>query len=138
MAQVTPANLAPFVWVTLVVAFAGATSTSAWMPIASRSRSQAQGALLATYSLGYRIALIVTGAWRWRWPDHLPWPMVYRTMAAFLLIPVVAVFFAREPEVARVRTETWRAGIREGWSSPSPISSAASAQRWRWGCWPSS
>ena len=79
---------------------------------------EAQGALLATYSLGYRIALIVTGALALAMADHLPWPMVYRTMAAFLLIPVAAVFFAREPQVARVRTETWRAGIREGMVEP--------------------
>lgn len=119
MAQVTPANLAPFVWVTLVAAFAGATldiGVDAYrVEIAPR---EAQGALLATYSLGYRIALIVTGALALAMADHLPWPMVYRTMAAFLLIPVAAVFFAREPQVARVRTETWGAGIREGMVEP--------------------
>ena len=119
MAQVTPANLAPFVWVTLVAAFAGATldiGVDAYrVEIAPR---EAQGALLATYSLGYRIALIVTGALALAMADHLPWPMVYRTMAAFLLIPVAAVCFAREPEVARVRTDTWRAGIREGMVEP--------------------
>lgn len=119
MAQVTPAHLAPFVWVTLVAAFAGATldiGVDAYrVEIAPR---EAQGALLATYSLGYRIALIVTGALALAMADHLPWPMVYRTMAAFLLIPIAAVFFAREPEVARVRTTTWRAGLREAMIEP--------------------
>ena len=119
MAQVTPSNLAPFVWVTLVAAFAGATldiGVDAYrVEIAPR---ESQGALLATYSLGYRIALIVTGALALAMADHLPWPMVYRTMAAFLLIPMAAVFFAREPEVARVRTDTWRGAIREGMVEP--------------------
>lgn len=119
MAQVTPSNLAPFVWVTLVAAFAGATldiGVDAYrVEIAPR---EAQGALLATYSLGYRIALIVTGALALAMADHLPWPMVYRTMAAFLLVPMAAVFFAREPEVARVRTDTWRGAIREGMVEP--------------------
>ena len=119
MAQVTPANLAPFVWVTLVAAFAGATldiGVDAYrVEIAPR---EAQGALLATYSLGYRIALIITGAMALVMADHLPWPMVYRVMAAVLLIPVVAVFFAREPATHRIKAANWKQSLHEGIVSP--------------------
>ncbi len=119
MAQLTPDNLTPFIWVTLVAAFAGATldiGVDAYrVEIAPR---QDQGALLATYSLGYRIALIITGMFALVLADHLPWPMVYRAMAAIMLIPVVAVFFAREPDVHRIKTENWGEGMREGVVEP--------------------
>ena len=119
MAQLTPDNLAPFVWVTLAAAFAGATldiGVDAYrVEIAPR---ESQGALLATYSLGYRIALIITGMLALVMADHLPWPMVYRAMAAIMLVPVIAVFFAREPDVHRVKTENWGQGLREGVVEP--------------------
>ena len=119
MAQLTPDRLAPFVWVTLAAAFAGATldiAVDAYrVEIAPRKD---QGAMLSTYSLGYRIALIITGALALVLADHLPWPVVYRAMALVMLIPVVAVFFAREPDVARVKTENWGQGLREGVVEP--------------------
>ena len=119
MAQLTPSNLMPFVWVTLAAAFAGATldiGVDAYrVEIAPR---QEQGALLATYSLGYRIALIITGMLALVMADHLPWPMVYRAMAAIMLVPVVAVFFAREPDVHRIKMESWGEGLREGVVEP--------------------
>ncbi len=119
MASVTPGNLAPFVWVTLAVAFAGATldiAVDAYrVEIAPK---EAQGALVATYSLGYRIALILTGALALVLADHLPWPAVYRVMALAMLVPVAAVFFAREPDVLRVKAESWREGLRIGVVEP--------------------
>ena len=119
MAQLTPGRLAPFVGVTLVAAFAGATldiGVDAYR--VEIAPMQDQGALLATYSLGYRIALIVTGALALALADHLPWPMVYRAMAVVMLVPVVAVFFAREPQLQRVRTEDWGQAMREGVIGP--------------------
>ena len=119
MAQLTPDRLAPFVWVTLIAAFAGATldiGVDAYrVEIAPR---QDQGALLATYSLGYRIALIITGAMALVMADHLPWPMVYRVMAAVMLSPVIAVIFAREPAVNRIKSDNWQESLREGIVSP--------------------
>jgi len=119
MAQLTPDRLALFVWVTLVAAFGGATldiGVDAYrVEIAPR---QDQGALLATYSLGYRIALIITGAMALVMADHLPWPMVYRVMAVVMLIPVIAVFFAREPAVHRIKAGSWKESLHEGIVSP--------------------
>ena len=119
MAQLTPDRLAPFVWVTLIAAFGGATldiGVDAYrVEIAPR---QDQGALLATYSLGYRIALIITGAMALVMADHLPWPMVYRVMAIAMLIPVAAVFFAREPAVHRIKAESLKESLQEGIVAP--------------------
>src|SRR4249919_507173 len=73
MAMVTPSQLGTFVGFTLLVAFAGATQDIAVdayrIEIGAPSD---QGALVATYSLGYRIALIVTGAFALFMADHMP------------------------------------------------------------------
>jgi MFS transporter, PAT family, beta-lactamase induction signal transducer AmpG len=119
MASVTPSDLGLFVGLTLMVAFAGATLdivVDAYrIEIAS---VEAQGALVATYSLGYRIALIVTGAVALILADHTVWPNVYRAMALCMLVPIAVNFMAREPDVLRVHAQGWREGLREGVVEP--------------------
>ena len=119
MAALTPERLAVFVALTLFVAFAGATldiAVDAYrVEIAPPS---AQGALVATYSLGYRIALIASGALALVLADHAAWPSVYRVMAALMLVPMLACLWAKEPDVVRVRTQGWAAGLREGMVEP--------------------
>lgn len=119
MAQLTPDRLAPFVWVTILVAFAGATLDIAVDAYRVEiAPIEAQGALVATYSLGYRCALIITGALALVLADHTAWSNVYRVMAAVMLIPLVAVLFAREPEIVRNHASGWAAGLREGVVAP--------------------
>jgi MFS transporter, PAT family, beta-lactamase induction signal transducer AmpG len=119
MAAVTPAQLGLFVVLTLLVAVAGATLdivVDAYrIEIAP---VEAQGALVATYSLGYRIALIVTGAGALVLADHVVWSTVYCVMAACLLVPVFVTLKAREPAVLRVKAQTWSQGMREGVVEP--------------------
>ena len=119
MASTTPGRLEPFIWLTLLVAFAGATLDIAVDAYRIEiAPVEAQGALVATYSLGYRIALIVTGALALVLADHAIWPNVYRVMAACMLVPVVANLLAREPDVVRIRLQTWRENMREGVVEP--------------------
>lgn len=119
MASVTPSQLGLFVVLTLLVAFAGATLDIAVDAYRIEiAPVEAQGALVATYSLGYRIALIVTGAGALVLADHAIWPHVYRAMAACMLIAVAAALLSREPEVLRVQAQTWRQGLREGVVEP--------------------
>lgn len=119
MAHLTPGQLAPFIWVTLLTAFAGATLDIAVDAYRIEIAPQeSQGALLATYSLGYRIALIITGMLALVLADHVPWPQVYVAMAGFMVIPVVAVLIASEPDVVRVRMTTWAQGLQEGVVEP--------------------
>ena len=119
MASVTPSQLALFVGLTLVVAFAGATLDIAVDAYRIEiAPVEAQGALVATYSLGYRMALIVSGALALVLADHAVWPDVYRAMAACMLIPVVANLMAREPQVLRIQTQGWGQGLREGVVEP--------------------
>lgn len=119
MASVTPSQLALFVGLTLLVAIAGATLDIAVDAYRIEiAPIEAQGALVATYSLGYRLALIVTGALALVLADHAIWPNVYRAMAMFMLIPIVANLMAREPEVLRIQVQSWSQGLREGVVEP--------------------
>jgi len=119
MAVITPSDLGLFVFLTLLVAFAGATLDIAVDAYRIEiAPPEAQGALVATYALGYRIALIVTGALALVLADHVAWPMVYAAMAAVMLVPVIVNLRAREPDVVRVRATTWVQGLREGVVEP--------------------
>ncbi len=56
----------------------------------------------ASYILGYRTAMLVSGSLTLVMADHLVWNAVYAIMAALMLVGVVAVFLAEEPELVRV------------------------------------
>jgi MFS transporter, PAT family, beta-lactamase induction signal transducer AmpG len=119
MASATPDQLGLFIGLTLMVAVAGATLDIAVDAYRIEiAPPDAQGALVATYALGYRIALIVTGALALVLADHTVWPNVYRAMAAAMLIPIVANALAREPDVVRVRSRNRVGAIREGLVEP--------------------
>ncbi|NCT68736.1 MAG: AmpG family muropeptide MFS transporter [Rhodanobacteraceae bacterium] len=113
MALLTPAQLAAFVGATLLVAFFGATQDIAVdayrIEIAPPDQ---QGALVATYSLGYRIALMVAGAFALILADHVEWAQVYLAMAAVMLLPILANLFAREPAVTPRQPPGWREAMR--------------------------
>ncbi|WP_343223410.1 MFS transporter [Lysobacter sp. KIS68-7] len=113
MAMVTPSQLGTFVGFTLLVAFAGATQDIAVdayrIEIGSPSD---QGALVATYSLGYRIALIVTGAFALFMAEHMAWSTVYLVLALLMLLPVGVTLIAREPEVIRKLPDNWGDAMR--------------------------
>ena len=119
MALLTPAQLAPFVAATLVVAFFGATQDIAVdayrIEIAPTSD---QGALVATYALGYRIALIVAGAVALILADHMLWPRVYLIMAAAMIVPIATTLWAAEPDVTRVAPYNWSEAMRESVIEP--------------------
>lgn len=113
MALLTPAHLPLFVAATVAVAFFGATQDIAVdayrIEIAPPNQ---QGALVATYSLGYRIALMAGGAFALILADHMQWSLVYLALAALMLIPIVANLFAREPAVMHSLPANWREAMR--------------------------
>jgi PAT family beta-lactamase induction signal transducer AmpG len=119
MATLTPQQLPLFVAATLLVAFMGATQDIAIdayrIEIAPPS---AQGALVATYSLGYRLGLLVSGALALILADHIPWAQIYILMAAVMAIPVITTLKMREPEVLRLSPSSWREAIRESAIDP--------------------
>ncbi len=58
-----------------------------------------QGAMAATYVLGYRLALLAAGAGAFYLAEFLSWPVAYLGMAALMLVGVVTTFVIKEPEV---------------------------------------
>jgi len=119
MASLTPGQLALFVGATLLVAFMGATQDIAIdayrIEIAPPS---AQGALVATYSLGYRLGLLVSGALALILADHIAWARIYVLMAAAMAIPVIITLKMREPDVLRLKPSSWRDAMRESVIDP--------------------
>ena len=57
-----------------------------------------QAAMAATYILGYRLALLVTGAGALAMADQTSWMNTYFTMTLFTLIGIITVLIIREPE----------------------------------------
>ncbi|MEO7386278.1 MAG: MFS transporter [Gammaproteobacteria bacterium] len=119
MSLVTPAQLQLFIAATLVVAIAGATQDIAVdayrIEIAPVSD---QGALTAVYSLGYRIALIVTGMAALILADHISWSAIYQMLAALMLLPIVVNLRAKEPEFTRRAPTTWGRTMQESVINP--------------------
>jgi PAT family beta-lactamase induction signal transducer AmpG len=119
MAALTPVQLVPFVAATLMVAFFGATQDIAVDAYRIEiAPIEAQGALVATYSLGYRIGLLLAGAVALILADHLPWRLVYALMALAMVVPLATTLVAREPEVLRIRAAGWRDAMRESVLDP--------------------
>lgn len=58
----------------------------------------AQAALAATYTLGYRIGLILGGAGALYMAEYLGWTWAYVGMAALMLVPIVTTLLCREPD----------------------------------------
>jgi PAT family beta-lactamase induction signal transducer AmpG len=85
------------VWV-LIASFAGATQDSAVVAYRIEIAPQsAQAALAATYTLGYRIGLIIAGAGALYLAEFRGWTVAYLAMAALMLIPIVTTLVCREP-----------------------------------------
>ncbi len=84
-------------WV-LIGSFAGATQDSVVdayrIEVAPPS---AQAALAATYTLGYRLGLIVGGAGALYIADFDGWRNAYLWMAALMLLPIATTLLCREP-----------------------------------------
>ncbi|MBA0436144.1 MFS transporter [Stenotrophomonas maltophilia] len=85
-------------WV-LVASFAGATQDSAVDAYRIEIAPQAaQAALAATYTLGYRIGLILAGAGALYLAQFEGWIVAYLAMAALMLLPIVTTLLCAEPE----------------------------------------
>ena len=55
------------------------------------------GAGAAIWVLGYRIALLLTGALAFVLADRMPWPAVYLILSSLMLVGIIASFLAPEP-----------------------------------------
>ena len=88
-----------------------------------------QGALAATYTLGYRIGLqLCGGALVLYLADFAGWRAGYLCMAALALLPAIATVLAREPATSRVIESEARPGFLEAYVRPF----AAFFKRYGW------
>ncbi len=93
----------------LFVAFCSATqdvAMNAWR-IESVPESL-QGAMVATYSVGYRIAMIAGGAGAIAIAAGFGWQLSYGTMAALMSVGVLTTLLVKEPEAPVTRAEQGR------------------------------
>ncbi|NOQ35965.1 MAG: MFS transporter, partial [Methylococcaceae bacterium] len=60
-----------------------------------------QGAMAATYVFGYRVALLVAGAGAFYIAEFTDWKIAYLSMAATMLIGIIATLCINEPEVSK-------------------------------------
>jgi PAT family beta-lactamase induction signal transducer AmpG len=120
MAWVTPAgSFWLFIAIATLAAFAGATQdvvVDAYrIEIAP---PEAQGALAATSTLGYRIAMLVSGALALLLADRVSWSLVYCSMAVAVMLVMLVTLFAQEPEHVAVREESLRDAIKHSVVGP--------------------
>jgi len=84
-------------WV-LIGSFAGATQDSVVDAYRIEvAPADAQAALAATYTLGYRFGLILGGAGALYLADYRGWFWAYLAMASLMLVPIITTLLCREP-----------------------------------------
>jgi PAT family beta-lactamase induction signal transducer AmpG len=90
--------LGPVVWLALLVAFSSATqdiAVDAWRIEAAPAEEQ--GAMAAAYQLGYRIALLVSGAGALFLAAEFGWSLAYTVMAGCVGVGVLSCLLTQEP-----------------------------------------
>ena len=74
---------------------------------------QELGAGAATTVVGYRVALLVSGAFALILSDYLPWRMVYLIMGALMLANILFTFLAPEPSERVIPPKTLKDAVWE-------------------------
>ena len=100
-------RLGPLVVFALGVAFCSATQDigiDAWRIEAVGV--ELQGAMAATYQMGYRLGMIMAGAGALYLAEFFSWSTAYTCMALSMAVGVITTFLIAEPE-HRVTEETW-------------------------------
>ena len=64
-----------------------------------------QGAMAATYVLGYRLALLLASAGAFYLAEYFSWAIAYKTMALAMLTGVIATFCLQEPHHKIIQNE---------------------------------
>lgn len=119
MSFISPHALMLFVLFVFLAAFAGATQdivVDAYrIEIAP---AEVQGALAATYTLGYRFALLASGALAFMLADHVSWPLIYQLMAALVVLMMMATYMAKEPQRQQSKFNSFSQMMNDGVVGP--------------------
>lgn len=113
------ASLAVFVLFVTLAAVAGATQDTAVDAYRIEiAPIEAQAALAATYTLGYRFALICSGAGALYLAEYASWETAYLSMVALLALAMLATVFAREPALREQDRLAEGRTLRETFAGP--------------------
>jgi PAT family beta-lactamase induction signal transducer AmpG len=120
MAMVGPASsqatLTSFAALAVLVAFCSASQdivADAYRTDILRPDELGIGASL--FTIGYRLAMIASGAGAVFLAHHLRWPVVYQIVAAGLIIGVIATLLAPEPDTDRAASPSLVDAVVEPW-----------------------
>ena len=92
-------NISQIAWFALLVAFSSATQDITIDAYRIEAMDpDYQGAMAATYVLGYRIALLAAGAGAFYVAEYFSWQTAYLSMAALVGVGVLATLIMAEPE----------------------------------------
>lgn len=115
MALVNPSESITLVaTVAISIAFLSATqdiAIDAYRTDILQKREMGAGAALNV--LGYRLALIITGAGALILADKMSWPTIYLIMAGFMLVGLAASFNTSEPHDSSLRPSSLKAAMVE-------------------------
>ena len=127
MASTDPAqNLTAMALFALVVAFSSATQDIAIDAYRIEAVApELQGAMAATYQLGYRVALLITGGLALNLAGTISWPLVYALMATFTVVGVATVLIIREPKEQHAQDAAVQVNLRR----PAPVATRGGVHR---------
>jgi PAT family beta-lactamase induction signal transducer AmpG len=97
----------------LIIAFLSATQdigVDAYRTDILEYREMGSGA--AMWVLGYRVALLVTGALALVLADRMPWPVVYALMAGLMIVGILATVYAPEPALRGAPPQTLTEAVK--------------------------
>ena len=90
-----------------------------------------QGAMAATYVLGYRVALLVAGAGAFYIADYTSWQTAYYAMAATMSVGIITTLIIKEPE-HKITEATLKAERNLESTIGIPQTSSLSSRLLRW------
>ncbi len=101
-------HLELLVYAALLVAFSSATqdiSIDAWRIEAMPNETQ--GAMAATYQIGYRIGMLLAGGGAFSLAHFYSWPFAYTVLAMFMFVGIATTLIIPEPEHV-ISRDTWK------------------------------
>ena len=120
----------------LLVAFSSATQDVALDAFRIESAAnELQGAMSAAYIFGYRLALLMAGAGALYIAEYSNWTLAYLSMAALMLVGIVAIVWADEPARASVteRNKIELELVDKIMGRPMHMANRSAWQRWLYG-----
>lgn len=120
----------------LLVAFSSATQDVALDAFRIESAAnELQGAMSAAYIFGYRLALLTAGAGALYIAEYSNWAFAYLSMAALMLVGVVAIIWADEPARASIkeRNKIELELVDKIMGRPMYMANRSAWQRWLYG-----